>query len=169
MCSVISLQLSKRRERRNPSFLLFSFFESNQLYSSALGLLSFTNHIYKQTENVDGIFSSLNSTLLQSRLTIDNNSSEWMSELSGNLWWLIHHGSIQKDGRDRWTVFSDTIWLGDLSCVQMIIKSFLLLSTGWDCLVVSIHKKNLPSCTLLFSIILVIFFMAALKFATYFY
>lgn len=105
MCSVISLQLSKRRERRNPSFLLFSFFESNQLYSSALGLLSFTNHIYKQTENVDGIFSSLNSTLLQSRLTIDNNSSEWMSELSGNLWWLIHHGSIQKDGRDRWTDF----------------------------------------------------------------
>ena len=105
MCSVISLQLSKRKERRNPSFLLFSFFESNQLYSSALGLLSFTNHIYKQTENVDGIFSSLNSTLLQSRLTIDNNSSEWMSELSGNLWWLIHHGSIQKDGRDRWTDF----------------------------------------------------------------
>ena len=101
MCSVISLQLSKRKERRNPSFLLFSFFESNQLYSSALGLLSFTNHIYKQTENVDGIFSPLNSTLL----TIDNNSSEWMSELSGNLWWLIHHGSIQKDGRDRWTDF----------------------------------------------------------------
>ena len=28
-----------------------------------------------------------------------------MSELSAKLWWLIHHGSIQKDGRDRWTVF----------------------------------------------------------------
>ena len=95
LCNFPSIKLKKKKEIH----LSFSFSPTNYIPQP---LASKFHQSHLQTDRKCWWdFSPLNSTLL----TIDNNSSEWMSELSGNLWWLIHHGSIQKDGRDRWTDF----------------------------------------------------------------
>ena len=57
MCSVISTSIKANEELKEKVFSLFSCFSQTN-YILLLGpKIGFTNHIYKQTENVDGIFS----------------------------------------------------------------------------------------------------------------
>ena len=80
-----------------------------------------------------------------------------MSELSAKLWWLIHHGSIQKDGRDRWTVFFSSYTILDLllmhhfkklrlSCFQLKLKvaarSWLRWWAKWEKCPKTWHPKS---------------------------